>query len=211
MIQLAIAALLSAALLGCHTFGAVRSLGHPSPINTLALQAAEQPASKLDWTASYGFSSYPDNWVLGLFSRTVSHSGSWAFSAPRTICIRTDSAPSILGVGIDAIAFATPDSFMEEPTGGSLEAARVLGCTHFLYAASKTGEDLLSYASGVVLVPIESGAPEALDAPDERPLRDPKRWGWLVVAPVLDVPTIVVAIPFLATIGVLDLYDSLTR
>jgi hypothetical protein len=31
--------------------------------------------------------------------------------------------------------------------------------------------------------------------PTERPALDPKRWGWLIVAPVLDAVTIVLSVP----------------
>ena len=40
--------------------------------------------------------------------------------------------------------------------------------------------------------------------PTERPALDPKRWGWLIVAPILDAATIAVGIPYAGLVGVFE-------
>ncbi len=47
-------------------------------------------------------------------------------------------------------------------------------------------------------------APFEVAFPTERPALDPKRWGWLIVAPALDVGTIAVGIPIVGFVGVME-------
>jgi hypothetical protein len=52
-----------------------------------------------------------------------------------------------------------------------------------------------------------SGAPVVEAAfPVERPARDPRRWGWLLVAPVLDAGTIALSVP---VVGLAVVFESL--
>ena len=79
-------------------------------------------------------------------------------------------------------------------TDDQRNSAAERGCTH---VAILNPEGRASEILDIDLMPVAGGSPLQLRLPREHPWLDPRRWGWFVVAPVLDAVTIV-AIPPIA-------------
>jgi hypothetical protein len=185
---------------GCHTIEAVRALSEPSPISELRMRSGDSVPRSLRWRADYGYSSYPDNMWVGLFGRTVRHQGAWDIS-DRTICFRSRTGMKALSPGVEELVLEIPAwEWGATPTAEEL-ASLPLRCNYFL-RVERDDPRSGSYATGARLIPLDQGEAEIpLPLPVERPASDPKRWGWLIAAPPLDVVTIALGVPALILIS----------
>ena len=196
-------ALLGPASAGCHTIDAGRRLAAPSPAWELALSLPDP--SQIDWRAKYGESAYPDAWPVALFVRSVENHGAWrlpdgtrpcalhgAMSAAESPVQAKDLAshPVTLGDG-----YWLPSDLTEEHRNSAIQKS----CSHLIFFTGH-GLDI----TGIELLPPAEGVPLHLSLPRERPWADPRRWGWLVVAPLLDAVTVVAAPPILLFVVAAD-------
>lgn len=196
-----VSSILVCTALGCHTIDAGRRLVVPSPAYRLSI-SSPGPA-ELEWQARYGESSYPDAIFVALFVRSVDHDGVWRLSEPGAVCTSIGNEVRELSsepVTIGDLGYAPTREISDSERAAALD----LGCTHFLSA--RPGHRWLEI-EGVDLEPATAGPAQHLELPRERPLLDPRRWGWLLVAPALDVATILVLPPALAYAFVCDALD----
>ncbi len=187
------------ALAGCHTIDAVHRIARPSPVTGVSVEPSQD---RVTWLAEYREPPGGGDPILHrIFARGVTKRGQLNVD-PDSTCVA-----SVEGDGTPA-----------EP----LRDREFLLVSHSYVPAADVSKPPTSQACEYQLRLRLSGAtryPEAkaiivqnqsakrlfeVDFPTERPALDPKRWGWLLVAPALDVATIAVGIPIAGFVGVME-------
>jgi hypothetical protein len=201
----------SACALGCHTLDAAIRLAQPSGTYEIEMKlriVGGSPSAGLTqallWDASYGESSYPDNISVGLFVRSTTLTGALPLPVGATLCVPTphgprrflpnDPHPIILDQQTPRLR---PDAIRDS----TRDLARKSGCTHLMSVRESTEPFNIQ---SVAFDSLANDKELQLLVPPERPLRDVRRWGWLLAGPVLDVATIAVLGPAFIVFGAID-------
>jgi hypothetical protein len=199
--RLVLTAMLAASALGCHTIAAVRQIREASPAFRVTLSSNDP--RELSWVARYGESGYPDN-IGAFFSRDVDRAGTWVLARPVHACVFSDSV--FRRVTGEPVELREPHGeLLEPPSPDRRDAAAKEGCTDLVML--RRGRGLLEIAA-VELIDVSDASELRLALPRESPAVDPRRWLWLVSAPVFDALTLVALPPFAVALVVADSIDS---
>jgi hypothetical protein len=188
------------ALAGCHTINAVQQLAGPSPVTAVAVEPSED---RVTWLAEYREPPDERDPVLhGIFVRGVTKRGRMDVD-PDSSCVA-----AVEGDGGSAGPLRSRVSLLEPPVSIHAHAPEspISPACESQLGLRLAGAAPYPEAQAIV---VRSPSAELLlevAFPTERPARDPRRWGWLMVAPVLDGVTIALAIPYA---GVVALFESL--
>ncbi len=188
-------------LAGCHTTDAIHRLARPSPVTAVAV---EPDQNRVRWLAEYREPPRGSDPILhGILVRGVTKRGHLDVD-PESTCVDSlegDGTSFELLLGrqslLDSRSYAPARDRPKSPVPRVCESQLFLR----LSGASRYPE---AQAIDVQGQPTEPAFEVAF--PVERPARDPKRWGWLIVAPALDAGTIVLAVPLA---GLAVVFESL--
>ena len=188
-------------LVGCHTLDAVHRLARPSPVTAVSVEPGEDGVT---WLAEYREPPSGRDPVLhGIFVRGVTKRGRLDVD-PGSVCVA-----SVEAEGEPAGPLGSRESLLDPPV---LAPARTASEPPISSACDEQLGLRLSgaapYPEALAIVVQSPSAETLLEVafPTERPARDPRRWGWLAVAPLLDVGTISLGIPYAA---IVVLFESL--
>jgi hypothetical protein len=188
-------------LSGCHTIDAVHRIARPSPVSVVSV---EPNAEGVSWIAEYREPPRGSDPILhGIFVRGVAKRGLLDFDPASTCVVSLD--------GDDALAepLSGPRLLLDfrsyPPIREAAEAPEQSDCERQLelrLAGSARYPKALA-------IEVEGRSPDSrfeFAFPVERPVRDPRRWGWLVAAPLLDAGTLALSVPIA---GLAVVFESL--
>ncbi len=187
------------ALTGCHTLDAAHRLAWPSPVTAVSVEPGQ---GHVRWLAEYRAPSGDSDPILhGIFVRGVTKSGHLDVD-PDSACVislggdETRAEPLLRRQSLlDSRSHAPAQEVPKERTSPVCESQ--LGLR--LSAAARYPE------ARAITVQDHSGEPVfEFVFPVERPAHDPRRWGWLIVAPALDAITIALSFPVAAAAVVFE-------
>ncbi len=187
------------ALAGCHTIDAVHRIVRSSPVTAVSVEPSQ---GGVTWLAEYREPPGGLDPILhGIFVRGVTKRGHLDVD-PDSTCVASvegDGTPAEPLRGRESLlvshSYVPARDASKPPTSQACENQLRLR----LSGAARTPE------AKAIIVQNQSDEPLfEIAFPIERPALDLKRWGWLAVAPALDVGTIAVGIPILGFVGVME-------
>lgn len=187
------------ALAGCHTIDAVHRLARPSPVTAVSVEPSQDGVT---WFAEYREPPGGLDPILhGIFVRGVTKRGHLDVD-PDSTCVA-----SVEGDGTPAVPLRNRESLLIPhsyvPARDASKPPTSQACENQLRLRL---EGSARYPEAKAIIVRNQSDEPLFEAvfPAERPALDPKRWGWLIVAPALDVGTIAVAVPIAGFVGVME-------
>jgi hypothetical protein len=191
----------SFALAGCHTIDAVHRIARPSPVTAVSVEPRD---GRVRWLAEYREPPGSSDPILhGIFVRGVTKRGRLQVD-PDSTCVA-----SFAGDGTPAEPLQSRKSLLEfgsHPPAQGLSMGRTLPVCESQLGLRLSGTARYPEAQAIILQDQSAGPAVEVPFPVERPALDPKRWGWLLVAPALDAGTLALSIPLA---GAAVLFESL--
>ncbi len=187
------------ALAGCHTIDAVHRLARPSPVTAVSVEPSQD---RVRWLAEYREPPGDMDLILhGIFVRGVTKRG-YLGVEPDSICVA-----SFEGDGTPAYHLLRRQSLLDSRSYAPEEAvskARTSQACENQLRLRLSGAARYSEAQAIIVQDQSAKPVLEVDFPVERPALDPKRWGWLIVAPALDAVTVVLSVPVAAAAVVFE-------
>jgi hypothetical protein len=180
----------SSMLVGCHTIDAIHRIAGPSPVTAVS---AEPTEDGVRWFAEYR--AQPgglDPILRGIFVRGVTKRGHLD-ADPESTCVVSFAGE---GERAEILQGRQPllDSGSHAPAG-NVAKARMPQVCETLLGLRLSGTPRYPEAQAITVQDQSAKSSIEVPFPIERPALDPKRWGWLLVAPVLDAVTIALSVP----------------
>ncbi|MCH8891118.1 MAG: nitroreductase family deazaflavin-dependent oxidoreductase [Myxococcales bacterium] len=187
------------ALAGCHTIDAVHRIARPSPVTAVSVEPSQD---RVAWLAEYREPPGGLDPILHrIFVRGVTKRGHLNLD-PDSTCVA-----SVEGDGTSAEPLRARESLLASHSyvlaGDVSKPPTSRACENQLrLRLSGTAR----YPEAKAIIVQNPSAEPLFEAvfPTERPALDPKRWGWLLVAPALDAGTIAIGIPIGGIVGVME-------
>ena len=189
------------ALAGCHTIDAVHRIVRSSPVTAVSVEPSQDGVT---WLAEYleppgGL----DPILHGIFVRGVTKRGHLNVD-PDSTCVASvegDGTPAELLRDRESLlvshSYVPARDASKQPTSQACE---------YLLRLRLSGSARYPEAKAIIVQNQSAELLFEVAFPVERPALDPKRWGWLIVAPILDAGTIALAVPLA---GVAVAFESL--
>ena len=192
------------ALAGCHTTNALHRIARPSPVTGVSVEPNQD---RVVWLAEYREPPAGLDPILhGIFVRGVTKRGSVDIN-PDSTCVA-----SVEGAGTPAEPLLKRESLLASdsvPVPEATEIPASSACENQL-RVRLSGAGRYPEAKAIIVKNRSAETLFEVAFPTERPARDPKRWGWLIAAPVLDVVTIALAIPYAGIVGLFESFIVVT-
>jgi len=189
------------ALAGCHTIDAVHRIVRSSPVTAVSVEPSQDGVT---WLAEYreppgGF----DPILHGIFVRGVTKRGHLNVD-PDSTCVA-----SVEGDGMPAEPLRDRESLLVShsyvPARDASKQPTSQAC-EYLLRLRLSGSARYPEAKAIIVQNRSAELLFEVAFPVERPALDPKRWGWLIVAPILDAGTIALSVP---VAGIAVVFESL--
>ena len=189
------------ALVGCHTIDAVHRIVQPSPVTAVSVEPSQDGVS---WLAEYREPPGDvDPLLHGIFVRGVTKRGRLDVD-PDSTCVA-----SVEGDGTHAEPLREREFLL---VSHSYSSAREVSNPPTSQACENQLrlrlEGSARYPEAKAIIVQNQSAELLFEVafPVERPALDPRRWGWLIVAPILDAGNIALSVPLA---GIAVVFESL--